>query len=639
MRRLVLLAALAAAALAAPQAHAAFFPSETIDGPSADILRMSDIDVAQDGNSAIAYLKRTAGAPHVWVSRMLNGTWQPPEQLDIGQAAESTDPRIAVSDGGRVVAVWINDGRLFSSVRTAADVPWTGPMEVHPGPVQRVSLGLSLHGIGYVAFSVGTVSRDVRTARLSGTTWTVFDRPLDIEPPHDAGGGRGPRIAAAADGTAFAAWEEVDGSGVRRVYVRRVLRDRLSDFPALASVDQIEGHPSGNARNPEVGMDWDSSFGWVAVEQDFVDNGVVRSRVFGRRLVGVTLEEEPKLELLDTLQWGGTDSATDPDLDVTGRRRALAASTLNPYAGVAGAVLQIDVFGAIGRLDTPEGAENPDPTVAHASNGEGAFAWHEAGQVIGRYWNRDDVLEGNVPLATPDFGPAQADLGIDSSANRLGEVAVGFVQGPPLERRLVVSHWDRPLRAINPPTASQAWQSNKRPRLDWGRVTELWGTPQYRVEIDGQPIVTQAATFLDLPFDLADGSHSWRIVTVDRRGQETPGLSRNLNIDTTRPVARVTTTGTIRAGQRVRFLASDDPPPQPPPAPGAPAPPVVRTAGLARMTASFGDRTRGTGTRELRHAYRKKGNYRVRIVVVDRAGNQAIIKLVVKVANARKRRS
>jgi hypothetical protein len=55
------------------------------------------------------------------------------------------------------------------------------------------------------------------------------------------------------------------------------------------------------------------------------------------------------------------------------------------------------------------------------------------------------------------------------------------------------------------------------------------------------------------------------------------------------------------------------------------------------MTASFGDRTRGTGTRELRHVYRKKGNYRVRVVVVDKAGNQATVKLLVKVANPRKR--
>ena len=83
----------------------------------------------------------------------------------------------------------------------------------------------------------------------------------------------------------------------------------------------------------------------------------------------------------------------------------------------------------------------------------------------------------------------------------------------------------------------------------------------------------------------------------------------------------------------------DDPPQQLPPPPGTIDQQPIRTSGLARMTASFGDRTRGTGTREVRHVYRKKGNYSVRLVVVDKAGNQAVVKLVVKVANARKRSS
>ena len=633
MRRLAApLAVLGACLAGAGSAHAAFFPSESIDGPSADIVRFSDIDVAQDGGSAMTYLKRVNGSPHVWVARMQNGAWGAPEAVDVGQGPPSSDPHVSVSDGGRVVVAWVNDGRVYSSVRPSYDAPWTGAMLVHPGPVQRISLGMSVHGVGYLAYGVGSGSRDVRAARLSGTTWTAFDQPLDVDPARDAGSGSGPRIAAAADGTATAVWEEVVG-GRRRVFMRRVLRDRLSSFPAEASVDSLEGREAGNARNPEIGMDWDSSFGWVLVEQDFVDNGVTRSRVFGRRIVGVGLQDPI---LLDSLQWGGADSATNADLDVTGRLRALAAVTQAPYSGVGGSVLQIDVFGAIGRIDKPAGADDPDPTVAHASNGEGAFAWHEDGQVIARYWNRDDVLEPDVPLATADFGAAQAALGIDSSANRLGEVAVGFVQGGPLERRIVAAHWDRPLRALTPASATQAWQANRRPRLDWGRVTELWGSPRYRIEIDGQPVATQDATFLDLPFDLADGAHPWRIVTIDKRGQETPGTSRNLNIDTTKPVARVATTGTLRAGQSIRFLAADDPPPQPPAAPGAPPPPVIRTSGLRRLTASFGDRTRASGTKEVRHVYRKKGNYRVRLVVQDRAGNQATVKLVVRVANARK---
>lgn len=382
-------------------------------------------------------------------------------------------------------------------------------------------------------------------------------------------------------------------------------------------------------------MDWDSSFGWVAVEQGFDDGGVTRNRVFGRRVVGVGLE--PAV-ILDGITWGTGVGAIDPDIDVTGRLRAFGASTLTPGAGVNGAILQIDVFGAIGRIDGQTGTADPDPTVAHASNGEGAFTWFEDGQVVGRYWTRDEVLEGEVPIANPEFGDAQPSLGIDSSADRLADVAVAFVQGGPVERRIVAAHWDRPLRAVTPASATQAWQSNRRPRLTWGKASELWGDARYRVEINNFPVATQESSTLDLPFDLPDGSHRWRIVTIDRRGQESPGTDRSLNIDTTRPVARVATTGTLRAGQSIRFVAADDPPPQPPAAPGQPVPPPVRTSGLQRITASFGDRTRGSATREVRHVYRKKGSYRVRLVVVDRAGNRAIVKLVVKVANAKKKK-
>ena len=632
--RTALLAAFALALGAAPAAHAAWFPSETIDGPSADIVSFGDLDTAQDGGSAVVYLKRGGGVSRVWAARMVNGAWQQPEQLDAGQAGPSSDPKVAVSSDGRMAAAWVNGGRVWSSVREAGG-GWTGPIQVHAGPAQRVSLSMSVHGVGYLAFSVGGASRDVRAARLSGTTWTVFEQPLDYEGVRDAGGGRGPRIAAAADGTALAAWEEVGGDGRRRVFFRRVLRERLSQYPAEASVRELEGHPGADARTPEVGMDWDSSFGWVVFEQAFQDGAITRGRVVGRRVVGVGAE--PPM-IVDALQWGGVEDASDPDVDVTGRLRAFVASEIQPVAGVSAAVLQIDVFGPIGRIDGPAGAAAPDPTVAHASNGEGGFVWHEDGQVVGRYWNRDEVLEGEIPLANPDLGPAQAALGIDSSANRLADVAVGFVQGGPLERRIVAAHWDRPLRAITPSSRTQAWQSNRRPRLTWGNASELWGSAQYRVEIDGAAVATQASNALNLPFDLGDGSHPWRIVTIDRRGQETPGSERRLNIDTTKPVARVATTGTLRAGQRIRFVASDAPPPPPPVAPGQPVPPPVRTSGLRSVTATFGDRGRARGKREVRHVYRRKGTYRVRLVVHDRAGNRGIVKLRLRVANARRGR-
>ena len=55
MRRLSTLALAAALAcvLAAP-ADAAFFPGDPLDGPSADIRALGDLDLARDGTGALA---------------------------------------------------------------------------------------------------------------------------------------------------------------------------------------------------------------------------------------------------------------------------------------------------------------------------------------------------------------------------------------------------------------------------------------------------------------------------------------------------------------------------------------------------------------------------------------------------------
>ena len=637
--RAVLVAAVVATAplAAAPAAPAALFPGETIDGPSPDILSASDVDVARDGGGVVTYLKRTGGVAHVWVSRMVDGAWSAPEQIDIGQPGASSDPHVAVSDGGRAVVTWINAGRLFASLRESVATGWGEAVQVDAGPVQHQSLDMSLHGKAYSAYTIGSSSHDVRSAKLEGTTWTTFPTALDADPPRDAGGGNGPVVAAAADGTGIAAWEEVGADGRWRVFSRRVLRDGPSTFVREASIPALDGHTGGDARNPDIGMDDDSSYGWVAVEQDFDDGGVQRPRVFGRPVLGVDLEEPV---VLDGQAFGSGVGASNPDIDVTGRVRALEVSESAPGAATLAAVLQIDAYGFIGAIDSQPNASAANPVASESPNGEGVFAWFEdpsgpaTAGVMGRFWNRDDVLEGEVALANPDFGPAVASLGMDAASDRVNDTAIAFVQGPPLERRLVVAHQDRPLSATQGSTKTQAWQSNHRPHLTWGRRVELWGPAQYRVELFGQAFTTASSAF-DVPFDLPDGSHSWHVVAIDRRGQQTVGADRKLNIDTTPPIALLATTGILRTGQSIRFVTRDDPPP---PDPAAPPPAPVRTSGVASVAIRFGDGGRATGTREVRHVYRRKGSYRVRAVVTDKAGNSQIVKLKIKVVKPKSKK-
>lgn len=632
-RAIATLAVLCAGAAAAPAAQAGFFPAEQIDGPSADIVRVNDIDVAREGESALAYLKREAGLPHVFVARMTNGAWGGGERLDAGQGAGTEDPHVAVADDGRAVASWINNGQLWTSVRTGPDTPWSAPILVAAGGVERQSLDMSVHGVGYVAWAAGG---DVRAARLAaGTTqWTVIDPALDFDAGRPAGGGRGPDMSALADGTGLAVWEEVGPDGRVRIFGRRVIRTRRSEQVRELSVDSFEGRPGRNAVLPDAGTDDDSSFGWAMFQQTFEDGGVERRRVLARRLVGS--DWDPPVAV-DTLGFPAGEEAIEPRIDVNGRERSMGTLELAPGATTVGVIQRGDLINSGNRIDGLPNASASSPVPAQSPNGTGVFAWFDdpggpaSALVSGRHFNTDDVLEEGVAISNGDFGPAVPGAGIDAAADRASDVAVAFVQGGITDRRVVVAHYDRPLRAIALPSAVTRWQNSRRPRLTWSAAAEFWGRPTYRVDLNGFPIAMTQSTAVTPAADLPDGSYPVRITSIDRRGQETQGPERQLRVDATKPIGRIRTSGPRRRGRAIRFIASarDLPPPT-----RRSRKQAVRASGIAKVSVTFGDRTRAARSlRRLRHTYRRAGRYKVRLVIDDRAGNRTVVKLTIRVGS------
>src|SRR3954454_21302329 len=125
MRRLcsvvVLVAALAAGTT---DAQAAILPGQTIDGPSADIKQFGDVDVAPDGTGAVAYIKAVGGVDHVFVSRVANGAFGAPERADTALANASSRPRVAASNGGKVVVVFLNNNIARGAVAQGAGQPF-----------------------------------------------------------------------------------------------------------------------------------------------------------------------------------------------------------------------------------------------------------------------------------------------------------------------------------------------------------------------------------------------------------------------------------------------------------------------------------------------------------------------------------
>src|SRR6188472_2254946 len=265
-RRIALLAALAALALPAVAGAATpsrFFAGTPVDGPSADIQSLGDLDVARDGTGALAYVKRVAGVDHVFVSRLVNGAFQPAEQIDAGLAGAGSQPGVAASDGGRLVVAYVSGGGIFATVRPAGAPGYAATQQIAESGANP-DVEMSINGVAYLTWST---AGDVLAARMErvGTTFNAVPGPLDIDPAAVAGTGTGrPKVAVAADGVATVVWGE---SG--HAYARRIFELRLSTAP------QDLGAP---ADQPDISSEDDSSFAWAV----FRLSGVA----VARRLVG-----------------------------------------------------------------------------------------------------------------------------------------------------------------------------------------------------------------------------------------------------------------------------------------------------------------------------------------------------------------
>ena len=201
-RRLVLLAVLAPLVLPAAAGAAVpgkYFAGEPIDGPSADIQSLGDLDVARDGTGALAYVKRVGAIDHVFVSRLVNGVFQAPEQIDAGVGGAGSQPTVAASDGGRLVVAFASGGGVFSAVRPAG-APGFAALQQISTAGSDPDVEMSINGVAYLTW---TSNGDVLAARLerNGVGFNGVPGALDINQAASAGAGAGrPKVAVAADG-------------------------------------------------------------------------------------------------------------------------------------------------------------------------------------------------------------------------------------------------------------------------------------------------------------------------------------------------------------------------------------------------------------------------------------------------------
>src|SRR3954469_19832579 len=128
-RLLLVVLALLFPAVAPAVAQAGWFPAEPVDGPSADIVSVEDLDIARDGTGVLVWGRLVDGVPHVFISRLSGGTGRPAERVD-APIAEAADAAAAgVADGGRLAVAWVSGSRVYGVSAAAGPTlqPLVGP--------------------------------------------------------------------------------------------------------------------------------------------------------------------------------------------------------------------------------------------------------------------------------------------------------------------------------------------------------------------------------------------------------------------------------------------------------------------------------------------------------------------------------
>jgi hypothetical protein len=596
----------------------------TIDGPTSAIDGISGMSVARDGTGGLVYLKEVLGVPRVFVSPLVGGVFQPPEQLDGGLIGGSSQPVIVAGNGGLLLIAFVNGGQLYVVTRLGSSAPFAGPALLAAG-ASNPSIALSYYGKGYLAFAgAGAGGHDVRVAYFNNGSWTVAPGALDADPQDDAGtaGGR-PRVAAASDGVAIVVWGEQG-----HLYARRV----RGATPSVA-VQQVDPPSLGGATEvsvdqPEVATGGDSSYADVLFHEVLASGSQHSSRLLVRRLRASQFESPITVDAVS-----GSGGATDHSIAMGEFGHGLIAVThdgtnellISPL-GNNGAV-----NGPAYRADTLTNTAQPQAAPAMAGASTDLIAWQQdpfggAPREIRLRYSIDGVTFGPELVVSSSAGPQpNAAQGLVAGGDYNGNAVIAWVEGTGDATQIVADQLYQPPGGFAA-AARFRYVRSSRPVLAWSQAREHWGPVRYAVTIDGAVVTQTTGTSALPPGPLGQGPHIWLVTASNPAGLAVTAGAARVWVDTVPPAVRVTLQGTRRVGKvlRLSVAASDAPPPPTPPS---------TASGIASTVVRFGDgtstsRVRGT----LRHVYTRARRYTLTIVVQDRAGNRTTLRSVVKIA-------
>jgi hypothetical protein len=610
-------------------------PSATvIDGPSSAVTGLYGLTVARDGTGGLIYSKQVDGAGHVFASSLQNGAFQAPQELDSSLLGSSSQPQISGSEGGELVAAFINAGQLYVVEKSSASSAWSAPQLLASG-ASNPSLSMSYFGKAYLVFTVAQGSGDdVRSAYSYGGRWSVSPTVLNQTAGDDAGTGTGrPQVSVAWDGTAVAAWGEGG-----HVYVREIVGTSPSVDTERADPPSWGGVAESSADDPVVGTEGDSSYVSIVYREQLGSGVVTQTRVLDTRLRAGTINGT---WAIDGLSSPGTASADQPAAGSTqtgtGWLTAEQTTSHNLYGDwLRGAEYPTTPV----QINSQFEAGPPYAAPANAGNVAMLIAWQQdsgagsATDVRLRYGPNGSDLGPEQVVSPASLGATNAALGLLAGGDGNGDAAVAWVQGSGASTRIVARQLFQPPGAFSPYSLF-SYARTQHPLLSWSAANEQWGPIRYVLTLDGIAAGTTNATSIRAADLVGQGQHSWSITAYNLIGGAVTDRASTVFVDSLAPHVSLSLAGARHPHTQLRLtLRTNDKPAGLPAGDGS---------GVNSIQIRWGDGKGqtirpATAEQTVRHAYSRRGTFRLQVNVTDRAGNRRTVTRAVKITKAPKRK-
>ncbi|HEX4008800.1 MAG TPA: hypothetical protein VHX62_02260 [Solirubrobacteraceae bacterium] len=607
-------------------------PNDTvIDGPDTGVVSLDGMSIARDGTGGVAYLKDVAGVAHVFVSRLINGSFQAPVQVDPGLLGPSSPPVIAAGQEGALEVAFINGGQLYVTETLSTASGFTAPADIFAGAANP-SISMSNFGKAYLAFTDtnGAGGGDVRAAYYYAGQWALESTPLDANPADAAGTGTGrPQVTCAGDGIAIVIWGEAG-----HIYTRRVVKTTPSVVYEQADPSSLDGWSEVSSSDPVIAAGGDDTYASVAFQETFSNGSTRESRVLMNRLHA---SQYDGITEGDGATMGGPEGADQPATAVTEYGEGFVTSEHDSSHQLWASTLgSNDGYATTLRVDSLPNGDPPDAVPATAGLVSTFIAWQQNPGVAGpaeirvRYAPDGVDLGPEEVVSNPALGPADADLGLAAGGDVSGDGAVAWVQGSGASASIVAAQlYQAPGGFVF--NHSFQYANTAAPLLGWSPAAELWGSPQYGVRVDGAQVAVTTGQSTQVP--LSNGRHVVSVSAVNQAGLTSVAPNAVVFVDTVPPRVSFKLSGALTVKTRVALRATySDPPPR--------GLPESDASGVKTVVVKWGD---GTQTQLRRtttgHDYSRARAYTVTVIATDRAGNTTVVRKKIKiVAHAKTKR-